>query len=257
MDRLGRSNPRVKRLRRAVRERPEGLVVVDGRRLLEDLLSWGVVPEELYLSESRAEAAADWAPAGQAGRVFVVADEVLAGLSPTRHPQGVLAVVREPRWPPWRPEGLAVGLDRVQEPGNVGAIVRSAAALGASAVLLGPGCADPFHPAAVRGSAGGVFRVPVYRGHDLEEAARAVHGAGGKVWAAGRGGTSPDGWRPARPSLLLLGSEGHGLSAKPAAAADDIVEIQLSRDMESLNVAVAAGILLWEAMKPSHDPETP
>ncbi len=246
VERLGRSNRRVQRLRRAVKERPQGLVVVDGRRLVEDLIRWGVELTELYVAESMADTAAGWA-AAEGERVFLLADEVLSGLAPTRHPQGVLAVAPEPRWPRWRPEGLVLGLDEVQEPGNVGAIVRSAAAMGAASVLLGPGCADPFHPAAVRGSAGGVFRVPVYPGRDLGEAMGAVRKAGGSVWAAGAGGISAREWRPRRPSLLLLGSEGRGLSPRLARAADGVVGVPLLRRMDSLNVAVAAGILLWAA----------
>lgn len=236
----------MKWLRRAVKERPEGLVVVDGRRLVEDLVRWGLELTELYVAESMARTAAGWAAAGRHA-VFVLADEVLSEIAPTRHPQGVLAVVREPRWPRWRPEGMVLGLDEVQEPGNVGAIVRAAAALGAAAVLLGPGCADPFHPAAVRGSAGGVFRVPVYPGRDLGTAMETVREAGGSVWAAGPGGISARGWRPPRPALLLLGSEGRGLSRELAGAADGAVGVPLLRQVESLNVAVAAGILLWEA----------
>jgi TrmH family RNA methyltransferase len=170
---------------------------------------------------------------------------IFEGLAPTRHPQGVLAVVPEPasrRWP--AASGVGVFLEGLQDPGNLGAIVRSAAALGAAAVLLSEGCADPFHPAAVRGSAGGVFRVALERNAEVADAAARVRAKGGSAWAAEPAGSPFAGWRPRRPALLLLGAEGAGLSEAATRAVDGRVAIPLERDVESLNVAVAAGILL-------------
>jgi len=157
----------------------------------------------------------------------------------------VLAVVADPRRPPWPArEGVALWLDTVQDPGNLGAIVRSAAALGARAVLLSPGCADPFHHAAVRGSAGAVFRLPVTRDVPVARVAERMSEASGEVWAAGPGGIPLDRWAPSRPLVLLLGAEGAGLSREAQAVAGGEVTIPLEREIESLNVAVAAGILL-------------
>ena len=252
MERLGRNSPRIAALRRAVRRRPEGRVVVDGRRLIEDLVRWGVPLEALYLSESAAAGAADWPPVAAAGRCWVVADTVMERTAPTRHPQGVLAVVLEPRPRPWSPgDGVTVLLEAVREPGNVGAVVRAAAGLGAEAVLLGPGCADPFHPAAVRGSAGAVFRIPVHREAGTGAAIRAVREAGGSAWAAAAGGEDARSWRPRPPVLLALGNEGRGLEPATLAAVDGTVGIALAREIESLNVAVAAALLLWRATGPA------
>jgi len=249
MERLGRNSPRLAALRRAVRRRPEGRVIVDGRRIVEDLHRWGVPIEELYLSDSAAAADPAWPPAAAARRCRVVADTIMERLAPTRHPQGVLAVVPEPAAGPWRPGGgVTLLLDGVQEPGNVGALIRSAAALGAEAVALAPGCADPFHPGAVRGSAGAVFRIPVHRDADAREAIEAVRSAGGSAWAAGAGGVDALSWRPALPALLVLGNEGRGLDPDTAAAADGVVTVALERGIESLNVAVAGSLLLWRAI---------
>jgi len=248
VQRLGRTNPRLRALRRARRRRPRGRVIVDGRRVVEDLARWGVPIRELYLAEGAVAAREGWPPAAAALSVFVVADGVFETVAPTRHPQGVLAVVDEPAPARWQPaRGVALFLDGVQDPGNVGAAVRSAAALGAEAVLLGPGCADPYHPAAVRGSAGAVFRVPLERGADPAEAAARARAAGGTVWAAAAGGGDARRWRPGPPALLLLGSEGRGLHPAVAAVADGAVAIPLGRGIESLNVAVAAALLLWAA----------
>jgi TrmH family RNA methyltransferase len=242
MEKLGRHGARLKDLRRRVRRRPEGQAIVDGRRLVADVVRWGVPVLELYLAEG---VEPDPRLVAAAGEVYSLDAAMLDELSPTRHPQGVLAVVADPRLPPWPArEGVALWLDAVQDPGNLGAIVRSAAALGARAVLLSPGCADPFHHAAVRGSAGAVFRLPVTRDVTAARVAERMGESAGEVWAAGAGGTPIDRWQPGRPLVLLLGAEGAGLSPEARAVATAEVTIPLDREIESLNVAVAAGILL-------------
>jgi TrmH family RNA methyltransferase len=242
MEKLGKHGARLKDLRRRVRQRPDGQVVVDGRRLVADVVRWGVPVLELYLAEG---IEADPEIAAAAGEVFTVDPTVLEEIAPTRHPQGVLAVVADPRLPAWPGrEGVAVWLDTVQDPGNLGAIVRSSAALGARTVLLSPGCADPFHHAAVRGSAGAVFRLPITREVPAVRVAERMSESSGEVWAAGPGGTPIDRWRPSRPMVLLVGAEGAGLSPEARSVATGEVTIPLDREVESLNVAVAAGILL-------------
>jgi TrmH family RNA methyltransferase len=242
MERLGKHNQRLKELRRRARERRDGEVVVDGRRLIADLVRWDVPIRELYVA---AGIDLDRPVRAVSERVWEVEASVLTEVAPTRHPQGVLAVVDEPSWPPWSARsGVALWLEGVQDPGNLGAIVRAAAGLGARAVLLSPGCADPFGPLAVRGSAGAVFRIPVAREVPGLRAIERVRAHSGEAWATAAEGAAVTGWRPADPTLLLLGAEGRGLSAEVAALADGTVAIPLDRDLDSLNVAVAAGILL-------------
>ncbi len=245
MERLGRHGARMKRLRRLVRKREPGLVVVDGLRIVEDLVRWNIPVAELYLEERMASSPAGSRLASRADGCWTVADGALEGIAPTRHPQGVLAVVEEPEPAPWPAEaGTAVLLDGVQDPGNVGAIVRCAAGLGAGAVLLTPGCADPFAPAAVRGSAGSVFRLVPHVGVAAPAAVARIRERGGEVWVAGGEGTPVESWKGGDPVLLVLGSEGAGVGSSLADLADGTVTIPLERDVESLNVAVAAGILL-------------
>ena len=242
MDKLGKHRARLKDLRRRVKLRPEGQVIVDGRRLLADVVRWNVPVLELYLVEG---VEPDPEIVAAAGEVYIIDASVLDDLAPTRPPQGVLAIVADPRRPPWPArEGVALWLDTVQDPGNLGAIVRSAAALGARAVLLSPGCADPFHHAAVRGSAGAVFRLPVSRDVPAARVAERMSESSGEVWAAGPAGIPIDRWNPSQPTVLLLGAEGAGLSPEARAVAGGEVTIPLDREIESLNVAVAAGILL-------------
>ena len=248
MEQLGRHGARLKDLRRRVRSRRDGEVVVDGLRLVQDLVRWGVPLRELYVAEGLVERPEIAQIAQIAETAWTVADQVLADLAPTRHPQGVLAVVDEPDPVPWSGrDGTAVWLEEVQDPGNVGAVVRSAAGLGAAAVLLSPGCADPLSPLAVRGGAAAQLRVTVERDVLLADAVDRVHRGGGSAWATAEGGVPVRRWTPMRPLLLLLGSEGRGLGAAAVAAASGIVTVSMERQVESRNVAVAAGILLHAA----------
>jgi len=228
-----------------VRDRRPGEVVVDGRRLVDDLVRWGVTLLELYLAEGLLDGPGVDRLAASARRSWVVDDGVLADVAPTRAPQGVLAVVAEPRQEPWPGrDGVALYLDRVQDPGNTGALVRSAAALGAAAALLAPGGADPFHPAAVRASAGAVFRLPVVRDRPLADVAAGVRRHGGEVWVADTAGLAVGDWRPRRPTVVVVGAEGCGVSDEARELADGAVTIPLARGVESLNVGVAAALLL-------------
>ncbi len=245
IERLGRHGARVKDLRRRVKHRRGGEVIVDGRRIASDLVRWGVPILELYLSPETAAAPETADLIEAAGSAFELEDSVLADIAPTRSPQGLLAVAAEPRPQRWAATGgVALWLHRVQDPGNLGAIVRSAAGLGAAAVLLSPDCTDPFGPGAVRGSSGAVFRVPIERGVPAIKAVERVRSVGGEVWAAGSEGRPVAGWEPVRPCVLMLGAEGVGLSNEARDLADGELTIPLSNEIESLNVAVAAGILL-------------
>ena len=245
MQHLGKKSVGVKSLRRRIRRRREGEAIVDGRRLLDDIVRWDLRIVELFLAADLVDDpdAGKWIAAAE--RVFELAPEVLTDVAPTRNPQGVLAVVETPRWPLWSAnEGVGLFLEGVQDPGNLGAIIRSAGGLGAAAVILGPECADPWGPAAVRGSAGSVFRVPVERNVPLPRVAERVRRHRGQLWATGSDGRQLSEWRPPEPMLLMMGTEGRGLSDEALTAADGVVTIPLERGIESLNVAVAAGILL-------------
>lgn len=245
IERLGRHGARVKDLRRRIKHRRGGEVIVDGRRLVDDLVRWGVAIPELYLSPEVAATPESSGLRSAAGAVYEIEASVLADLAPTRTSQGVLAIAEEPRWPQWNAaSGVALWLDRIQDPGNLGAIVRAAAGLGAAVVQLSPDCTDPFGPGAVRGSAGAVFRIPLERGLVAEKAAARVREKGGEIWATGAGGRPVAGWKPVEPCLLMLGAEGVGLSAEARDIADGELTIPLANEVESLNVAVAAGILL-------------
>jgi TrmH family RNA methyltransferase len=235
------------RLRRIARGAEAGITAVDGAKLVLDLLDRGVDVEALFTTEQHLEALAarGWLDGGERQRrVNLVDDATLARVAPTTTPQGLLAVVQVPRHR-LEPAGVLVYLDRVQDPGNVGAVIRSAAAFGASGVACSPGCASPFSWRSLRASAGHALLLPVQGEAEFAPLADAVAAAGGEVAAAsGHGGTPPARWRPRRPLLLVVGNEGQGVAPEIVARCDTTVTVPLAAGVESLNVTVAASIIL-------------
>ena len=237
------------RLRRG-RER-RGLALAEGVRLVEEALAVRI-PIRHVLASPALEAT----PRGRAlqaalerggHRPVVVAERVFDELAATEHSQGVLAVVEPPRW---RLEDVRVGphapvlvLDGVQDPGNVGTMVRTAFALGAAGVLALPGTAELTNPKALRATMGGAFRLPYV---SLDEAALQAwaRGAGVRVLVAAAAGPPPKRSR-GTPLAVIVGNEGAGTRPSLADWADGRIGLPLREGAESLNVGVAAGILLY------------
>jgi TrmH family RNA methyltransferase len=187
-------------------------------------------------------------------RTIAVSDQVLAAISPVRQPSGVVAIAHRLSVSmadvfKGAPQ-LVVLLADIQDPGNVGAIVRAAEACGATGVVTGEGTADPFAWKALRGSMGSTFRVPVADRQPLAAVVDRARTSGLKIVATvPRGGTPlPDAYLRA-PCAILLGGEGAGLTAQLAAAADERITIPMKPPVESLNVAIAAAVILYEAAR--------
>jgi RNA methyltransferase, TrmH family len=219
-------NDKLKEIRRLARRRTRadaGRFVAEGEDLVAAAGAAGWTPLTLLAA----------AGSGLAGDE--VEPHLLASVSGLGSGTRQLAVY-ELRWS--EPEGpLCVALWGVGDPGNVGAIVRSALAFGASSVVLGPGCADPFGPKAVRASMGAIFQVPVARAEDPEQL------PGERVALVGRAGDVLRG--PARGELtILVGAEREGLPAEVVAACDSVAHIPIAS--ESLNAAMAATVALYE-----------
>jgi TrmH family RNA methyltransferase len=219
-----RQNPLVKRIREAIREHDRE-IVLEGPKPVADAIAGG------------------WKPIVVLRRDEDVSPEVFDSLSETRHSQGVLGLFERPQVDAAsilaRRDAVAVALDGVQDPGNVGTIVRLAAAFDAGGVLLLPGCADPFGPKAIRSSVGAILNVPV-----AFVTARALIDAGVPLFAADASGTVLD--PPASNAVLVFGNEGAGVSAELLAHATPIA-IPMSPRVESLNVASSAAILLYRS----------
>lgn len=257
-----RQNPLVKRLRDLARDRGDSPdsndVLLDGPHLLQEALDAGL---ELQVAAFAADAAAGpfaalaAACAARGARVVSAPDSVLLMMSPVKQPAGVVAIARlqgstvRAAVAAGAPQLLLL-LDHVQDPGNVGAIIRAAEACGASAVITGPGTADPFGWKALRGSMGSAFRLPVASTPNLGDALRAAREAGVRIFAAvARDGTPLARAGLAQPSAILLGGEGPGLSSALLAAADEPLTIPMQPPVESLNVAIAAALVLYEASR--------
>lgn len=233
--------------RRKVRER-EGRFVAEGVRVVEELLSAGLVPELALVSPTleETERGRHLAQALHGPALRRVGDGELARLADTETPQGVLVVARVPHAElsdVGREGGPALVLDGVQDPGNFGTLLRTAAAFGAAAVVALPGTVDPWNPKAVRATAGMCFRVPIMQ--TVPEALLSWAGQRGfTLLGADAGGTPVDAVAVPERLALVVGNEGAGLSPEVAAGVAFRVAIPM-RAAESLNVAVAAGILLY------------
>ncbi len=243
---LGKNNPRLAAVRSIAQGKDEHRTVVDGIKMLRDLWRRGLTPEAVY---AREDVALAWAEDSDLARLpslvpcYQLAASVLNRLAPTQHSQGVIAVFPVPRRSaPWG--DCIVFLDRVQDPANVGAVVRVAAALGAGSVVCSPGCANPFSPKAVRASAGASLFFPVLRNFPFSRLQRWAAGRYAWVAAAAAGGTPVWQWEPKLPLVLVLGNEGQGLDPELSASVTSKVTMPLANGVESLNVAVACGLLL-------------
>lgn len=248
----------VRDLQRRKGRRRRGLAVAEGVRLVEEALGAGVpltgavVADDL--DRTARGAALLEALAAHAVPVVAVTPRALSQLADTDTPQGVLAVVDPPRGrlndirP--RPGAAVLVLDAVQDPGNVGALLRTAFALGcAGAVLLG-GSADPANPKVMRAAMGATFRLPWAPATEGELAAWARDGAV-TLWAAASDGTALGRLDPPGRLALIVGNEGAGVRPAVRQLAQASIAVPLARGAESLNVAVAAGIILFEVLRAS------
>lgn len=254
-----RSNPLVKRLR-ALKERGSGgdLALLEGFTLVEEALAAGVEVVEAALTPAAEDTARGRAVAERLATRGVpvrrLDDGVLASLSEAETSQGLVALARRPSFPEealFGADALIVVAAGLQNPGNVGAVLRAAEAAGATGAYLTTGTADPFSWKALRGAMGSAFRLPIVRGVDPEHVLTRLRGRGVRTLAAvAKGGQRYDAVDLRRPMALLLGPEAGGLDAGLAARADGRITIPMAGGgAESLNVAVAAGVLLFEAAR--------
>jgi TrmH family RNA methyltransferase len=246
------TNDKVKTVRRLQRDkrfrRRERAFVIEGDRWLAEFARPAHTPRLILYTAAWRDQADHAAILHQvAAPAQPVSEEVMAAMSDVETPPGVLAVIpMQPLPLPPRPF-LYLILDQVQNPGNLGTMLRAASAAGADAVLLGPGCVDPYNPKVVRGSMGALLRLPV---HDLswEEIEAETKGMG--VWLADVGGERPyTAVEWTQPNALIIGNEAWGAGAAARRLADAAVAIPMRDATESLNAAIAAGVILFEAAR--------
>ena len=236
-----RANERVKEARRLLlrKERKEsGLHLIESEKLVREAVSSGATIVSCFMEEGFA-----FAPP-ESATVYTVSRAVLESLCESQTPQGIVAVVQTPDLTPPSayPSGLVVVLDGVQDPGNVGAIVRSADAFGASGLLLSPACADVFAPKTLRAAMGSTYHLSVWQGELLPELTNLRQQGFTALCGDLKGSeTLPP---LAANVALVIGSEGSGVSE---AVADACLRFRLTMRgrAESLNASVAAGVLLY------------
>ncbi len=267
---VSRNNRRIKAIRRLLRSKAgrDRIALLEGVHLIEEALAADIPLEEVLVTAEFQESAAGRRLLLQIDReVLVITRGLFRELAQTTNPTGIVAIAELPRGgasartasgpADARPADvksdtqlISLYLDGIQDPINLGAIARTAEAAGCRELFLGPGCAHPNHPRALRASAGSLLRIPALPVPGLEKAVSLVEASGSPrprlLALAGDAGT-PLWQAPLEgPLLLLLGAEGQGLSSDTRALADIAVSIPLAAPVESLNVTVAAAVTLFE-----------
>ncbi|HZM99910.1 MAG TPA: RNA methyltransferase [Pyrinomonadaceae bacterium] len=246
---------------RAVRDgKIEELIFIEGLRLCEEArrsnleIEAVIVSEELMRKERAAAAIEELSRVSK--RVATVSEKLLESVSYTKTPQGIIVLAQRPEASEKHltasldANSLLVVLHQINNPVNVGAILRTAEAAGATGVITTNNTSDPFSPKSLRGAMGSAFRLPIWNGVAFDEMI---------VWCRKRGivtvcadveaSTSYTAIDWTGPTALVLGPESTGLTAEELESADQGVSIPMKGDAESLNVSVAAGILLFEAAR--------
>jgi RNA methyltransferase, TrmH family len=257
-----KQNPRLKQLRRALanplRDRgPSGyfLAGIEGPNLLEEALRAGLRIHCVFVAEG-AESTLQLLNLPAETETLLVPEVMLSSALTTETPQPIAALVEPPDWT-WahildthrNAPSLVVVLAALQDPGNLGTILRSAEAFGADGVLSLPGTVSAWNPKALRASAGSTFRLPLLT-TTVEDCFWHLREAGVKVWTTTVHAAEPaDLVNLAGPIALIVGNEGNGVPAELAAQADGALTIPCPGPVESLNASVAASVLLYEASR--------
>ncbi|MBN1828856.1 MAG: RNA methyltransferase [Deltaproteobacteria bacterium] len=244
----------LKALRHKKYRRRENLFIAEGMNALEASLRSSLYPlVEVVLNGRQAEILRGCPLAARLPETIPVmeaSDRDIASLSTEETPQGILAVCRMRFFDssdlPIRPNGPLLYIDGVSDPGNLGTVIRTAAWFGLTEILLAPESVDPFNGKVLRASAGSFFTVKIIPIEQAELKAFAAHKRLPMIATAPTGGNAPSSLRGNKPSILILGHEVAGVTADLLASADSLVSIPGSGAVESLNLAAAASIILYE-----------
>lgn len=249
---LSLRNPTVQAMKalqhKAAREE-SGLFLCEGEHLVGEAIRFS--PDSVrtvLVEEARADAYAGLLHEARNADVYAVPAHVLSAVSQVKAPQGIAAaVVMPPRVSLDALGNRVVLLENVQDPGNVGTVLRTADAAGFDACVLTPGCADPFSPKALRATMGSVFRVPCAVSQSAPQAAANFAARGYAVLAAVLDGEDFYARRPLPPKVcLIVGNEGAGVTAETRARATHLFRLPMRGGAESLNAAVAAAVFMYE-----------
>lgn len=231
-----------------------GLFAFEGEKLLGEALSCGVPLDAVYATEKAFDSSLSLLSEAEAhgASLFRVTSEVYGKLTFEKAPQGVFTVARKwdlPELDQSEHSGFVV-LESIQDPGNVGAILRTAAALGCDKILLTKDCADVFHPKTLRAAMGAVFRTRLYVTADIGKSLALLKKHGAVYATALTESALPISHVTFSPDdSLVIGNEGHGVSETVLQNCTEAVMIPMQGGSESLNASVAAALFLWEKQK--------
>ena len=231
-----------------------GEYLIEGPNLLKEALKEEIDVEAVFVRPEMTDEEAGIIEEGPEldRKTFILSNRLFDELKDTETSQGIVTVVRKRQDP--SPKGRAGGnyvvLDRLQDPGNIGTILRTADAAGFDLAVFMKGTADPFSPKVVRSATGSLFRLPMVFVEDAEELTELVHSAGKRLIA-----TAMDAEKAyydcdlEKDAAIIIGNEGNGISPELMMRADEKIMIPMAGNTESLNAAVAAGILMYERIR--------
>ena len=225
--------------------------LAEGEHMAEEALRSGLVTALLCAEDAQERYQALIAEAQERELpVYLLSARVLEAVTDTKTPQGILALCRMPDTGSLSDLPLIAALENVQDPGNVGTVLRTMDAIGNAGVLLSRECADVFAPKTLRATMGAVFRVPVWIAEDLRAALEALKKRDYRLMAGALDGT-PFYERPAdaEHTCLLIGNEGQGLTPETAALAQQKVRLPMPGQAESLNAAVACAVMAYDVLR--------
>ncbi len=257
---------------RARERRKDGVFLAEGLKMFEEAPeSW---IREVYVSEGFLKKETEGASSPAAGEETgtgkrklrnklervgyeTVREEVFAKMSDTLTPQGILTVLGQPQYQLEEllkeENPLFLVVENLQDPGNLGTIMRTGEGAGVTGVIMSSDTVDLFNPKTIRGTMGSVYRVPFLYTEDLGAVIGRLHEAGVTTYAAHlQGKNYYDGYSYRRPTAFLIGNEGNGLREETARLARHYLKIPMEGGLESLNAAMAAGLLMYEAHRQRH-----
>lgn len=223
--------------RKKYRDR-EGCFLVEGQHLIEEALEsdWSVL--EVIISEDASY------PLPPDMKTTIVSRQVFAEISQTETPQGIAAVVKQQNWS-YSPQSLTLLVDAVQDPGNLGTLIRTADAAGFDHVVLGSGSVDPYNDKVIRATQGSIFHIPHFQGK-LENYIGLLKESEITIWASTLQNSLPyKELSIPEKGALIVGNEGQGIHQDYVNLADELVHIPIYGEAESLNVSIAAAILMY------------
>jgi len=253
-----KQNVRLKELRRALTHPGRGkggLAGIEGPNLIEEAIRSSVTIHTVYVAEE-SQRLLDLLPRDLDAEILLLPRELLLSVLETETPQPIAALVTPPHWT-WthllgdqhKSRPLILVLAGLQDPGNLGTILRSAEAFGATGVVSLPGTVNEWNSKAVRASTGSIFRLPVLAANP-ENCFTRLRAAGVRIWTtAVSDAEAANRIDLAHPTAILIGNEGNGVPAELATLADGAISIPCPGPVESLNASVAASVLLYEASR--------